>query len=759
VNAETNVDEYMVSDKGVVLSEATREGYAFDGWYLDAEFTQPISVIPANNEEDITLYAKWIGAKYVIKFKYIAAMDPNGAAQRVSYQNVFENEGMVVLPMPDPIPGYKFNWYTEKACKNIITMLDETVDEDVTVYGKWTDANYYIAFDANGGTGTMAEQKLLYKSSVAIRKNTFKKAGYTFAGWNTKADGTGIAYKNAQKVKGLVDEADGRITLYAQWTPVNYKITYKNIDKNTVNGNPATYNCENGVVLTNPSKVGYTFAGWYTDSKFKKPIGAIAAENAKAITVYAKWTANSYTIVFDGNGADNEDTGMNNLTCTYGTAKKLTKNVYVKSGYIFDGWNTEADGSGKAYKNQASVKDVGTEAGEEVTLYAQWKVISYKITYKNIDKKMTNPNPAVYSMEGDVVLTAPERTGYTFDGWYIDSKFKKPIEVIDRTGTKAVTVYAKWVANPYTIVFDENGADNEAEATMNSLACTYGTAKKLSKNVFVKKGYTFAGWNTEADGTGKTYKNQASVKDAGTESGEEVTLYAQWKVVSYKITYKNIDKKMTNENPATYSIEGDVVLTAPIRMGYTFDGWYTDSKFKKPIEVIEHTGTKAITVYAKWIANEYTIVFEGNGADNEADVEMPALECTYAKAKKLSKNLYVKQGYKFTGWNTEADGSGKTYKNQASVKDAGTEAGEEVILYAQWQVINYKITYKNIDKKMANENPATYNIEGDVRLTEPVRVDYVFEGWYTDSKFKNPIEVIDGSTGKNLTIYAKWIKE
>ena len=236
-------------------------------------------------------------------------------------------------------------------------------------------------------------------------------------------------------------------------------------------------------------------------------------------------------------------------------------------------------------------------------------------------------------------------------------------------------------------------------------------------------------------------------------------LYAQWKVITYKINYKNIDKKMTNDNPATYSIEGDVVLATPVRVGYTFGGWYTDAKFTKPIEVVEHTETKAVTVYAKWTANDYTISFHGNGADNEDEVKMPVLECTYAKTKKLSKNLYEKQGYKFNGWNTEADGSGKTYKNQASVKDVGTKAGEEIILYAQWQVIDYKITYKNIDKKMANENPSTYNIEGDVRLTEPVRVDYVFAGWYTDAKFTNPIEVIDGSTGKNLTIYAKWIKE
>lgn len=84
---------------------------------------------------------------------------------------------------------------------------------------------------------------------------------------------------------------------------------------------------------------------------------------------------------------------------------------------------------------------------------------------------------------------------------------------------------------------------------------------------------------------------------------------------------------------------------------------------------------------------------------------------------------------------------------------------EDITLYAQWQVIDYKITYKNIDKKMANNNPSTYNIERDVYLTEPVRVDYVFDGWYTDSKFTNPIEMIDSTTGKNVTVYAKWIKE
>ena len=73
--------------------------------------------------------------------------------------------------------------------------------------------------------------------------------------------------------------------------------------------------------------------------------------------------------------------------------------------------------------------------------------------------------------------------------------------------------------------------------------------------------------------------------------------------------------------------------------------------------------------------------------------------------------------------------------------------------------MSYKINYKNVDTKMINDNPKTFTVESDVVLVKPIRDGYIFGGWYTDSKFTSPIEVIDSTTGKNVTIYAKWIKE
>lgn len=139
--------------------------------------------------------------------------------------------------------------------------------------------------------------------------------------------------------------------------------------------------------------------------------------------------------------------------------------------------------------------------------------------------------------------------------------------------------------------------------------CKYGKTYTLTANGFKRNGYSFAGWNTKKDGTGKTYKN--------------------------KVTQ------------------------------------------------IKKGSTGNISLYAKWTANKYTIKFNGNGATSGS---MKAIKnCQYNKSYTLSKNTFKRKGYSFAGWNTKKDGTGKTYKNKAEIKNLTSKADGTVTLYAQWK--------------------------------------------------------------------------
>lgn len=283
--------------------------------------------------------------------------------------------------------------------------------------------------------------------------------------------------------------------------------------------------------LEEPTRYGYTFKGWYLDKDYQNRITEIKRGSSGNLTIYAKWAANKYAIQFNGN---KHTTGnMESQTIKYGKAVKLSKNTFARTGYTFKEWNTKADGSGTSYKNQEEVKNLSSKDGDTITLYAQWKKAkktekTYSITYKLNKGKNNKSNPASYTKKtATIKLKNASRKGYTFKGWYSDKKYQNKVTQIKKGSTGNVTFYAKWTANKYTIKFNGNGAKSGSMKAVKN--CKYNKTYTLKKNSFKRKGYTFAGWNTKKDGSGKMYKNKAEVKNLTSKSGGTVTLYAQWK--------------------------------------------------------------------------------------------------------------------------------------------------------------------------------------------------------------------------------------
>lgn len=464
----------------------------------------------------------------------------------------------------------------------------ETASKEVAVKKKYT-----VSFDGNGGTGTMESMEVYEGTGAYLPEAVFQRDGYHFTGWSTGADGKGTVYTDRAQIAGLSQN----ITLYAQWEINIYHITYE-LDGGENGQNPASYTYADSITLQEPGKTGYTFGGWYTDLGFYSPAAGIAAGSTGDKIFYAKWQPIHYHIVFSGNGGSGSMGEMIDLQ--YDREYSLPANTYKKTEYVFTGWNTKADGSGTSFSDGAAIQNLTAVPNGKITLYAQWAVKEYTITYRLGGGKNNKSNPASYKKSSaTITLKNPTRTGYKFIGWYTDSKCTKKVTGIKNGSTGNKTFYAKWEAKKYTICFKGNGSTSGKMSSLTSRK--YGKSYQLTANKFKRTGYTFVGWNTKKDGSGTAFKNKAKVKNLTTKSGGKVVLYAQWKKTKYTITYKLKGGKNVAKNPDYYYYTTKTItLKKPTRKGYQFVGWYSDSKYKKKVTKIKKGSTGNITLYAKW---------------------------------------------------------------------------------------------------------------------------------------------------------------
>ena len=282
-----------------------------------------------------------------------------------------------------------------------------------------------------------------------------------------------------------------------------------------------------------------------------------------------------YGISYVLNGGNNH---KSNVSVYYNQAVKLYNPS--RSGYNFKGWYSDSK-----YKTRVTSYKKGTKGNKK--LYAKWSKNTYRITYKLNGGKNTKSNPSTYSVTSSISLKNPSRKGYSFKGWYSDSKYKNKVTSIKkRTGN--LTLYAKWSATSYRITYKLNGGKNTKS---NPTAFTINSTVSL-KNPS-RRGYSFKGWYSDS-----RYWTRVKTIKKGTAGNK--TLYAKWSKNSYRITYKLNGGKNTKSNPAKYSITSSVKLKNPSRKGYRFTGWYTDAACKKKVTAIKKGTTGNKTFYAGW---------------------------------------------------------------------------------------------------------------------------------------------------------------
>ena len=302
----------------------------------------------------------------------------------------------------------------------------------------WTPTVYNIVYTMDGGTATPANPTTYTIETATFTLTNPTKTGYDFAGW--KLNGEGEAMMTVTITQGSTDH----LAYTATWTPTVYNIVYTMDGGTATPANPTTYTIESSAItLNNPTKTGYTFAGW-TGTDLAEPTTSvtIAAGSTGNRSYTATWTPTVYNITLTLDGG----TAVNPTTYTI-LSEDITLNNPTKTGYTFKGW--KLNGVGDA---QMTVT-ITTGSTGDVAYTATWQVNQYTITFNS------NGGSAVDAITQDygTAITSPDdptRTGYDFDGWSPAVPATMPAE--------NMTVVAQWTKATYTVTITGGGvtADN-----------------------------------------------------------------------------------------------------------------------------------------------------------------------------------------------------------------------------------------------------------------------------------------------------------
>lgn len=603
-------------------------------------------------------------------------------------------------------------------------------DKSVTLYANWKPNNYKVRYNGNGATsGTMTDSAHVYDTTKVLTRNAYARTGYTFTGWNTKADGKGTAYANGASVKNLTATNDGIVTLYAQWSANDYT---------------------------------YEIQHWANG--FKNQEG-----NNEAKTDFILKT-DTYTEKYGS-------------TYTLDSSKKTTipNGFYLKQ--TFGTHSLSSDGSWTNYPFGTKVTQKDTKMKFEYDYIPN----EYEITYNLNGGTNNSANPTSYTVLYGVSLKNPTRTGYTFDGWYNGSTKVTGInegknatfssaselysELAKRT-TGDITLTAKWTPITYKNKIDHwawgftNNEGNNTDKNALKLGSTYFDAEYNSKYTMdsslkttIPNGFKFMStFSTEAiDGVWKGYPIGTQV----TQKSDSMRYEYGYQPITYKITYNLNGGTNNSSNPSYYNVLYGVSLKNPTRTGYTFDGWYIGGTKVTGInegktawftsadnlyQELASRKTGNITLEARWTLNKYTLSFNPNGGTVNPTSKTVSYGNPYGNLPTPTK-----KGSRFLGWFTEKDGG-------TQVSSTTTMGASNVTLYAHWNSIEYTVSF-NASGEFGGLNK-TYT-SGQVLglLPTPTKAGYTFLGWYYQDTSGNEVMATSQTVvTSHMELYARWEK-
>lgn len=769
------------------LPTPERAGYTFLGWntriYGDGGryIESGTPVIYDNKQLTQTLYARWQPNK--------VTFDMNGATsdfiESVTYST--SNTEFVL-----PLPQKQYDVYLYYGGEYLST---KTFNYDFKYWLDESTGQFYFAGEdfpldiVNGGTTIL---KAEWEPISVNESLSIDRLGYEFGGFyyvnnivKTIVDKNGD-FSSVEMDEWISSTLPSDRKLYATYTPVTRTIT---LDSNGGECEVASKNVEydkayTGVQFPVPKREGYTFTGWYTENGGKIVLskGMIDTEHAgdyfdlgckyapsdeahlTNFTLYAHWSANFYSVSFNGNAnGDKSLVGdLGDITVTYDSTYNMLPQP-SRTGYSFDGWFTSSDGGIKIENSTKVLTD------RDQTLYAHWSANTYKVIFnasENGGKCNDDEMYVIYnSYYGELPIA--EKTGYEFLGWFTakDSGTQIVNDTIVKITEKQI-LYARFATETYTVIFDANGGNCQT----NSKPVVYDNEYETLPTP-TRTGFDFEGWWTEKEGGEKVTENTV------VKVTKDQTLYAHWKLHEYTIKLNvNSGSDEAIVGKTSFKIcHGNLYSDLPqeaTRTGFDFDGWWDSAVGGNRVYATDKFESyHDITLYAHWKEKTISVTFvPDNGLSN-------AITLHVQYGGPLGVQKFTKEGYEFGGWFTSENGAGVQITDSDYNLIHGTDyidaqgrwiyVDGDLILYPYWKSKQYTVVYNGNKPSGASgevtgkmDSSSYYYGESKALCENKFKLTgWEFKGWkdqngneYTDKQEVSNLV----SNGGTIYMYAVW---
>ena len=778
-NSENNPNEYVPEKLPLLLENPNKSGYKFVGWYDNENFTgESITEISAGTMGDVTLYAKWNALDYRISYEL------NGGTNAENPDGYDVSDLPVSLHAPSRT-GYIFKgWYMGE---NRVLAIPVGTTGNVVVSAKWEPITYTIDFDTNGGLPTLSSIDYTIESdSFTLQEIT--KVGYTFDGW----------YNGETKVTEITTGTYGNMTLVAKWTADLYTISYDLADGVNNPENPTSYTIESGLItLKDPTKEGYTFAGWFNGEQLITTIDSNTLEN---ISLTAKWTVNSYKLTFDVDGNLTEKTfkygesitAIENPTTYTIESGLITLKNPTREGYTFLGW----------YNGEQLVTIIDSNTLENISLTAKWKITT--------DHEGTEDDP--YSVDDALkiagTLSSGEYTelvyitGVVTDAGTFDTYYRN-VYICDKNSKETILVYSCNISEIVDVIYV-----NDTVVVKGYITNYRGNTMEISS-----KGNSYATFVSKEAGlstitVSETSSEFAIINELSTMEGLngssftfKVSVTEGYEIVCVKVNGVEITP---NNDVYTATISGNTIISVETKVKGAKDPetivsltFPDDNSSNNGIGSYTDEWTAKIGTYEWTIANfnnnkwnNWTFIKAGrkNNASiakisskfteiiTSITITVDSIKTNYINSMKLiiSENadgsnaleeisLDLKKG-------TNEIKISKTTKNCYYILtfdiNSKTSKNGTAMQISKVEYVGYKadssdlskthnISYVNLPEGATNSNPTSYTEGETITLVDPVLPGYTFEGWYDNAECTGTkITEISGYT-TDIILYAK----
>jgi len=592
------------------------------------------------------------------------------------------------------------------------------------------------------------------------KPDTPLRDGYTFDGW----------YETPEFLKkfDFNSPVTSDITIYAKWNK-DIKINVLHFEGNgNTDGEMQDIKSEEGQVIRLPlnsfSRTGYKFIGWSdsaTGSVKNTDGGWYYTGSLSAVTLFARWEANSYNVILNHCGGESD---TENISAVYGSCLPDCVKP-IKKGYSFVGYFSEPNGGEEYYDGEMHGVKTYTQT-QGLILYAHW--VSAPVTVSFNGNGNTNGATKAIETTTDSEIMLPEtgysKTGYKFSGWSLSQSggelYSENAAYIVPICEGEVVFYAVWTPIVYNIKFDSGNGGEQISSEQ-----VYDSEQKLLPNGFSRRGYTFVCWKILEGDKEIFYGDGQVVENLCSEDGGEVVFYAVWNPVTVNVVFNKLGG-IGGSNFVNVTFDAAFPkAVAPSKSGYTFGGYFSEINghglkyFDEEMNTVENSDISEnnAEIFAFWKPKNNVVLFNANGGEGAQQSVATQTENIIT----LPKSDFVKTGYAFESWNTLRDGSGESYKANQSFTVPASDS--EINLYAIWMPKPITVKFNGNGHTSGTVNSMNGVSDGALSLPKCgfSKNGYNFVGWSLTSDGKD-INAENGKINLSATddgaieIYAVW---